>query len=76
MGRHYSYRFKASGRPAPTYAVASGRLPTGLALDRATGVLSGTPAKAGTFRFAVVASNSAGRATTSVIVLKVDRKKK
>ena len=70
-GAAYSYTFQASGTPAPTFALASGALPTGLALGGTTGLLSGTPAAAGTFTFTVSATNSAGTATTPPITITV-----
>jgi hypothetical protein len=64
-GASYSYTYRASGSPAPTFAVASGTLPTGLTLNAATGVLSGKPTAAGVFRFRVRASNGVGTAAVS-----------
>ncbi|HEY5197419.1 MAG TPA: putative Ig domain-containing protein [Solirubrobacteraceae bacterium] len=57
VGSPYAYGFAASGNPAPAFGVASGALPDGLGLDPGSGMLSGTPAKAGTFTFTVKASN-------------------
>ena len=34
----------AAGFPAPTYSISAGTLPSGLALDATTGIISGTPA--------------------------------
>jgi subtilase family serine protease len=47
----------AGGTQPYTYAVSSGELPTGLTLSTA-GVLSGTPAVAGSFPFTVTATDS------------------
>lgn len=47
----------SGGSPPYTYALASGSLPAGLALST-SGILSGTPAAAGTFSFAVTATDS------------------
>ncbi len=68
-GSPYSYTFVASGIPTPTFAVGSGALPAGLALDPTTGVLSGTPTASGTFT--VTATNSAGTATTPSVTVTV-----
>lgn len=57
VGSFYSYTFTASGKPAPTFSVASGTLPPGLSLNATSGVLSGTPTTTGSFSFTVQASN-------------------
>ena len=59
VGGQYSYSFTASGSPAPTFSVASGTLPAGLALS-STGDLTGTPTTAGTSTFTIKATNAAG----------------
>jgi len=40
VGTPYSYTFRATGNPAPTFSVARGTVPPGLSLNAATGVLS------------------------------------
>ncbi|MFN7973898.1 MAG: Ig domain-containing protein [Acidobacteriota bacterium] len=61
VGTPYSQTISASGGTAPyTFAVTAGALPPGLALNGATGVLSGTPTVAGTYNFTVTATDSAG----------------
>lgn len=55
----YSQTIVASGGTAPyTYAVTSGALPTGLILNAATGVISGTPTVENTFNFTITAVDS------------------
>ncbi len=70
-GVSYSYTFTASGSPAPTFAVTSGSLPTGLSLNSSTGVLSGTPSATGSFTFTVTASNVAGSVSSGSIGMEV-----
>lgn len=58
IGTAYSQNLTSKGGMAPyTYAISSGALPAGLTLSD-SGVLSGTPTKAGTFSFTVKATDS------------------
>ncbi len=59
--------FIASGGSGTGYnfAVASGSLPTSLAIAPGTGVISGTPTAAGTFTFAVKVTDSLGFTATT-----------
>ncbi len=56
-----------------TYAwsLSSGALPTGLVLDPAKGAIAGVPQAAGTFAFAVTATDSEGRSETANAALTV-----
>jgi hypothetical protein len=65
VGTAYSYLFAATGSPAPSFTVSSGALPPGIALNSATGALSGTPTASGTYTFAVTASNGGGPDATT-----------
>jgi alpha-tubulin suppressor-like RCC1 family protein/archaellum component FlaF (FlaF/FlaG flagellin family) len=60
----YAYTFAASGAPPPTFALASGSLPPGLALS-AKGAVTGQPTTPGTFAFVVEASNGVEPAAKS-----------
>jgi hypothetical protein len=54
VNKAFSYTFKATD--ATKYEI-SGTLPAGLALNSATGELSGTPTTGGTYEFIIMASN-------------------
>jgi alpha-tubulin suppressor-like RCC1 family protein len=53
----YSYAYTATSSPSAHYVVTAGALPSGLTLNAATGVLSGTPTAQGTYTGTVTASN-------------------
>lgn len=48
-----------------TFAIVAGTFPSGLDIEPATGVISGTPAESGTFAFTVEAANSFGATTAN-----------
>lgn len=59
VGTAYSQAFAATGGQAPySWAIASGSLPPGLSLAPATGVVSGTPTRTGTFNFSIQVTDS------------------
>lgn len=61
VGTAYNQTIVATGGTAPyTYAVSNGSLPSGLTLDSATGVISGTPDTTGTSNFAITATDNVG----------------
>jgi PKD repeat protein len=68
VGTKYEYGFTASGEPK--FKVSDGALPDGLTLSE-TGLLSGTPSKAGEFTFSVSATNSAGSTVAGPFTIKV-----
>ena len=75
VGTAYSYDYTAdvaTGQPAARFRLASGSLPPGLALDSATGALTGKPTTAGTYTFQVQTENAAtasiGPSTTISVV--------
>jgi hypothetical protein len=59
-GTPYAQTLSAAGGAAPVTFAATGTLPPGLALDSATGVISGTPSLQGSFNFTITATDAAG----------------
>jgi autotransporter-associated beta strand protein len=65
FGSPFSYQIAASNGPV-TYNATD--LPPGLSVDPASGIVSGSPAAAGSFTMNVTATNAAGTATAPVAV--------
>ncbi|MCJ0907342.1 YncE family protein, partial [Rhodococcus sp. ARC_M6] len=70
LGQSYGYDFTVAGQPRPVNVTATGPLPDGLTLTKA-GVLTGTPTKAGTFNFTVIASNSIGESAPLAVTIEI-----
>jgi hypothetical protein len=62
----YSFHVTASGTAPITFTITAGTLPTGLTLDPATGIISGTPTTPGSSSYTVTATNAAGTASVSI----------
>ena len=67
VGAAYSYQI--TGTNGPTSFNATG-LPTGITVNTATGLISGTPLSAGTFSVTLTATNGGGTGT-AILVLRV-----
>jgi hypothetical protein len=75
-GIPYSTRLSVRGGLSPflwrcQWAVVSNALPLGLALDRNTGIISGTPASLGASSFSIEAQSEDGKAATNQFALLV-----
>jgi hypothetical protein len=65
VGIRFGKTFTATGGSGTyTWALVSGALPPGVALDATRGTITGTPQTAGNFPFALTATDSEGRAET------------
>lgn len=73
VGMAGSFTVAASNSPA-SFAVSGDTLPTGIAFDTATGVLSGTPAAgmAGTYNLSFTATNGSGTSPAQSFTLTVN----
>jgi hypothetical protein len=71
-GRAFQARLRALGGVDPdTWTIVSGSLPVGLHLAKRTGVLSGTPRRAGTARIVVQVKDALGATSRATFTLKV-----
>jgi subtilase family serine protease len=70
-GSGATFTLTATGFPAPTFAVTSGNLPSGLSLS-SSGVITGTPTEAGTFSGVITVSNGVGAAVVQSFSITVD----
>lgn len=72
VGVRLAKTFTATGGSGTyTWALVSGVLPPGLALDATRGTITGTPQTAGNFAFAVTATDSEGRVANASAALTV-----
>ena len=72
VGRSYKVTVRASGSVSPvTFTALSGRLPTGVHLNKKTGVLSGKPRNAGIYRVTIEAQDGLQRTAKQTYALMV-----
>ncbi len=70
--RAYSQTLTATGGLTPyTWAILSGALPNGLTLTAATGRISGTPTRLGTYTFTVRLTDSVGATATKTLSITI-----
>lgn len=70
VGTAFSYQVVASNTPT-SFALASGTLPPGVALNTTSGVLSGTPTTVGTYTPAITATNVTGTSPAVVVTITI-----
>jgi uncharacterized repeat protein (TIGR02543 family) len=68
VGTAYNQTLAATGDTPITWEIDNGALPAGLSLNETSGAITGTPAAAGTFNFAVEATNAGGSVTKSLSI--------
>lgn len=72
VGIRLTKTFTATGGSSTyRWSLSSGELPAGVAIDAANGTISGTPVRAGTFRFVLTATDSEGRAASTSAAVRV-----
>jgi large repetitive protein len=74
LGRYSATLTATAGLVPYEFAIAEGKLPGGLALDPATGVVSGTPRQAGTFPLSVTVSDLTGATKTAETTLTIAKR--
>lgn len=57
-----------------TWAITNGALPDGLALDTKTGIISGTPTRAGVFDFTIIVTDAAQITATRELSITIQKK--
>ena len=70
IGRAYRATIVAKGFPTPTLTL-EGALPSGLSFDAASGVVSGTPTRAGETTVVARASNGVGSPATATVTISI-----
>jgi hypothetical protein len=72
VGIRFRTTFTAAGGSGTyTWSLTAGALPAGVALDAATGTITGTPRRAGNYSFVLTATDSEGRVATTSAAMRV-----
>jgi len=72
VGVPYSYTFTPIGGTGPfTFSIIAGSLPPGLALDEATGIISGVPTQGGDFGFTIQVTDSTEASAHCTILIRI-----
>jgi hypothetical protein len=72
QGLQFNYQLAATGgKPPYIWAMTAGTLPVGLNLNQTSGIVSGTPAAAGSFNFTVEVKDSEARTVRKALSLTV-----
>ena len=72
LGQSYSFQIEVTPGVEPyAFAVTAGALPPGIALNAASGLLSGTPNAGGTFQFTVRVTDDCGESDAAALSLVV-----
>jgi hypothetical protein len=70
VGTAYSFTVTSTGVPTPTLSI-TGSLPSGLAFDPGTGLISGTPTSASSFPITIKASNGTAPDATQDVTITI-----
>ncbi len=72
QGLQFNYQLAASGgKPPYTWQVVSGTLPAGVSLNQTSGIVSGTPAAAGSFNLMIEVKDSESRTMRKALSLTI-----
>jgi len=71
VGKRYRAKVTVTGGKDPEWSISTGRLPAGLKLNPATGVIQGLPRRAGSFSFTVTVTDGLGAKVSTRYTLRI-----